>query len=67
LKTSKKSFGKIFLSTFKVLKRRNLVLSEILDNWRCQSFTFETHLKLWKEKGLGPKWDSKKLKTSKQF
>jgi hypothetical protein len=68
LKNSKKnSLGKIFLGTFKVLKRRNVGLNEILDNWRLQSFTFKAHLKSWKEKGLGFKQDSKELKTAKQF
>jgi hypothetical protein len=67
LKTSKISLGKIFLSTFKVLKRRSVVLNEISNNCRPQSFTFKAHLKPWKDKGLGPKQDSRELKTSNQF
>ncbi len=66
LKTSKNSLGKIFLSTIKVLKR-SVILNEISNNWRPQSFTFKAHLKPWKDKGLGLKQDSRELKTSKQF
>ncbi len=63
----KKSSWKNISKHIQGLEKKGLVLNEVSNNWRLQSFTFKTHLKLWKEKNLGPKHDSIKLKTSKQF